>query len=71
MPLDILMLIYRLDYHGNVIVGDFGLTEDVYVKGYFRQDKSDAVKLPFKWMAPESLRDGLFSEKSDVVNIHE
>ena len=50
-------------------VGDFGLTEDVYIKGYFRQDKSDAIKLPFKWMAPESLRDGLFTEKSDVVNV--
>ena len=50
-------------------VGDFGLTEDVYIKGYFRQDKSDAIKLPFKWMAPESLRHGLFTEKSDVVNV--
>ena len=48
-------------------VGDFGLAEDVYTQGYFRQGKNDAVKLPFKWMAPESLRDGLFSEKSDVV----
>ena len=48
-------------------VGDLGLAEDVYSQGYFRQGKDDAVKLPFKWMAPESLRDGLFSEKSDVV----
>lgn len=51
-------------------VGDFGLAEDVYVKGYFRQGKYDVIKLPFKWMAPESLRDGLFSEKSDVVNYY-
>ena len=58
----------RLDSKGNVKVGDFGLAEDIYTSGYFRQDKSDAVKLPFKWMAPESLRDGLFSEKSDVVS---
>ena len=50
-------------------VGDFGLAEDVYTRGYFRQGKDDAVKLPFKWMAPESLRDGLFSEKSDVVSV--
>ena len=50
-------------------IGDFGLAEDMYT-GYFRQDKKDAVKLPFKWMAPESLRDGLFSEKSDVVSLN-
>ena len=50
-------------------VGDFGLAEDVYTRGYFRQGKDDAVKLPFKWMAPESLRDGLFNEKSDVVSL--
>ena len=50
-------------------VGDFGLAEDVYTTGYFRQGKDAAVKLPFKWMAPESLRDGLFSEKSDVVSL--
>ena len=50
-------------------VGDFGLAEDVHTTGYFRQSKDAAVRLPFKWMAPESLRDGLFSEKSDVVSI--
>ena len=61
-------MVFRLDSLGNVRVGDFGLAEDVYVKGYFRQGKYDVIKLPFKWMAPESLRDGLFSEKSDVVN---
>ena len=60
--------IYRLDANGNIKVGDFGLTEDVYIRGYFRQDKYEAIKVPFRWMAPESLRDGLFSEKSDVVN---
>lgn len=51
-------------------VADFGLSEDVYEKNYFRQDKSsgEAIKLPIKWMAPESLNDGYFSEKSDVVS---
>ena len=49
-------------------VGDFGLAEDMYTTGYFRQDKGSSIKLPFKWMAPESLRDGVFSEKSDVVS---
>ena len=62
------MLLQRLDGDGNIKVGDFGLAEDVYIRGYFRQDKYDAIKVPFRWMAPESLRDGLFSEKSDIVS---
>ena len=49
-------------------ITDFGLSEDVFVKNYFRQGAVEgSVKLPVKWMAPESLSDGLFSEKSDVV----
>ena len=35
---------------------------------YFREDKKDGVKLPFKWIAIESLQDGVFSEKTDVVS---
>ncbi len=34
--------------------------------GYFRENDG-GVKLPFKWMAPESLTDGVFTEKTDVV----
>ena len=67
-PIFISSLYFRLDGDGNIKVGDFGLAEDIYVRGYFRQDKCDAIKVPFRWMAPESLRDGLFSEKSDVVS---
>ena len=51
-------------------MADFGLAEDIHSSGYFRQNKSgSSVKLPFKWMAPESLQEGLFSEKSDVVHV--
>ena len=50
-------------------VADFGLTEDVYARNYFRQIKTgekggDQVKLPAKWMALESLNDGVFTEKT-------
>ena len=48
-------------------VADFGLSEDVYTTGYFRQGKDDHIKLPFKWMAPESMTDSIFNEKTDVV----
>ena len=60
--------IHRIDIHFVIKIADFGLSEDVYAKNYFRQSGSDkSIKLPVKWMAPESLSDGVFSEKSDVV----
>ena len=48
-------------------MSDFGLSEDIYKTGYFRQNRKDSVRLPFKWIAPKSLRDAIFTEKSDVV----
>ena len=59
----------------NVIkVADFGLSEDVYARNYFKQVSTQEgdggespVKLPVRWMALESLNDGVFSEKTDVV----
>ena len=59
----------RIDGDGVIKVGDFGLSEDVYRTGYFKLDKgSSGVRLPFKWLAPESIRDGVFNEKTDVVS---
>ena len=52
-----------------VKVADFGLSKSTYEKLYFRQEKSDNVKLPIKWLAVESIEDGVFSEKSDVVSV--
>ena len=48
-------------------VADFGLSVTLEAKDYFRQDSSDAIKLPIKWLAIESLNDYIFSEKTDVV----
>ena len=45
----------------------FGLADHLITQ-CFRQDKSeDSVKLPFKWMALESMQKGEVSEKTNVV----
>ena len=60
----------RIDGKWVIRVSDFGLSECLnYSKDYIRQFMNNETRLPFKWMAPESLCDGLFSEKSDVVHI--
>ena len=60
---------HRIDLDNVIKVADFGLSEDVYAKNYYRQTEMEEckVKLPIRWMALESLHDGIFSEKSDVV----
>ncbi|XP_060231898.1 LOW QUALITY PROTEIN: insulin receptor [Meriones unguiculatus] len=47
-----------------VKIGDFGMTRDVYETDYYR--KGGKGLLPVRWMAPESLKDGVFTAASDV-----
>ena len=60
---------HRIDDNFAIKVADFGLSESIYAKTYFRLANHSKAKLPLKWMAPESLNDGIFTEKTDVVNI--
>ena len=45
-----------------VKIGDFGLAKNLRSKEYY---KGEGL-LPVKWMAPESIMDGIFTIKSDV-----
>ena len=62
---------FRLDMYGTVKVADFGLSEDMYSTNYFRQGKDSVdeveTKVPIRWMPLESIEEGLYNEKSDVV----
>ncbi|XP_058171613.1 insulin-like receptor [Anopheles ziemanni] len=49
-----------------VKIGDFGMTRDIYETDYYR--KGTKGFLPVRWMAPESLKDGMFSSASDVFS---
>ena len=60
---------YRIDVSFVIKVADFGLAESMdSSKDYFRQNEESIIKLPIKWLALESIHDGVFSEKSDVVS---
>ena len=46
-----------------VKVSDFGLMRQIYKDVY---SSENTKKLPVKWMAPESLYEGIYTIKSDV-----
>jgi len=47
-----------------VKIGDFGLTRKTYSKDYYRM--KNAAPLPIRWMAIESLYDGVFTCETDL-----
>ncbi|CAL1547875.1 unnamed protein product [Lymnaea stagnalis] len=49
---------------GTVKIADFGMARDVYMTEYYRKDQK--ALLPVRWMAPESLMDGIFTTMSDI-----
>ena len=56
----------RLDSHLSVLVANFGLARDIYSADYYGAGRE--TQLPVKWMPPETLEDGISTEKTDVVN---
>ena len=59
-------LALRLDGCYIVKIADFGMSRDVYSDDYYMMETKNKP-LPVKWMAVESLKEGRFSSKSDVV----
>ena len=58
-------LVSGFDRNTRVVkIGDFGLARDIYKNDYYRKEGEGL--LPVRWMAPESLIDGVFTSQSDV-----
>ena len=58
-------LVSSLDLEKRKIkIGDFGLARDIYKNDYYKKEGEGL--LPVRWMSPESLSDGVFTNQSDV-----
>lgn len=62
---DLCVCVHRLGDDLRVCVADFGLSRKIYDSNYYRQ--KDAIRVPIKWMAIESLSESIYTTKSDVV----
>ena len=49
-------------------IADFGLSVNTESKDYFRMNDSERRAFPIRWMAPESIMEGKYDEKTDVVS---
>ena len=59
------MASHRVASDMTIKVGDFGLARQLYSKDYYKLRHH--AKVPIKWMPLESIHDGIFNEKTDVV----
>ncbi|KAH1019476.1 hypothetical protein HUJ04_009290 [Dendroctonus ponderosae] len=48
-----------------VKIGDFGMTRDIYQSDYYKKGSRN-VLLPVRWMAPESIADGVNTYDTDI-----
>ena len=56
---------HRVASDMTIKIGDFGLARQLYSKDYYKL--RHRAKVPIKWMPLESIHDGVFNEKTDVV----
>ena len=52
-----------------VKIADFGLSRDIYETDYYTPVKGKNQAMPIRWMAVESMVDGRYTSKSDVVSL--
>ena len=45
-------------------IGDFGLARDIYKNDYYKKEGEGLM--PVRWMSPESLSDGVFTNQSGI-----
>ena len=65
----VICIVSRIDGSYMVKIADFGMSRDVYEKDYYTMDNMNKP-LPMKWMAVESLKEGRYTSKSDVVRCY-
>jgi serine/threonine protein kinase len=54
-----------LDSNLCVKIANFGLSRDIYERDYYR-GKNQNLRLPVKWMSPESMERQIYNSKTDV-----
>ncbi|XP_033626107.1 gamma-aminobutyric acid type B receptor subunit 1-like [Asterias rubens] len=56
-----------VDCSYTVKIADFGMTRATYDSNYYRLSREG--KMPVRWMAPESVNEGIFTTKSDIWSL--